>query len=206
MDIYILVCQPFRYGEFSEDINVAKCFLKGSLVCLLLASLHLIPAFWSLILYLRKTTITFKNFSSGILFGLDVFKMVVMIISKIVYSVATIRMAYYVYKGLKESIEMSGEAGAKKRRLYRRLFHFCLIPQLLNVLLLFPEILGFGNLISSAMRRNVCASTNIFSNHALLYGSRVCIFTSVTFIYYLGFLILFPTIRRAFTCQKENVE
>ena len=200
LDIYVMVCEPFRYGEFSAGTNIAKCLLVGSLVSFLIASSDLVSAFVSMTYYFLKPTS--PKIFKRILLGITVFKTVKIAIAKVAFSIIIMRMGLSVLKSLKESMQMGGDSSSNKRHVYRRLFYFCLIPLVLNALLLIPEFFWVGNIITLANAFDDCDETNIFSRHPIVYGLQAGIFTFGTYIYYLAFLVLFRTVRQAFICKK----
>ena len=100
---------------------------------------------------------------------------------------------------------MAENVGQRKRALYKRLFHFCLIPQFLNLLFLIPEIFLALNRIGLTGVQ-YCKQTTIYDRNDFVMGLNVSVFTFGTFLYYLGFAILFPAVRKAFVCQSGKDE
>ena len=202
VDIYMMVCHPFLYGEFSSLQRIATGLLKGLAVCLSIASPDLMITFAMIIFHLAGFDIINRQFLR-VQHGIEIFKVVVMFVAKILYSGAIIRMGYFIRKGFKESLSMGESVCKRKCELYKRLFHFCLIPQFLNVLFLVPEIFVAVRRIAKPSDSG-CSESDVFDRGDVVMGLNVCVFTFGTVLYYLGFVILFPAVRKAFACQSAN--
>ena len=200
MDVYVMVCHPFKYGEFRSVANVTKCLIIGSAVCLLLAISDLIASIFALAYYLRE--FSYLSANENAFLGIAIAKATKIALAKIAYMVCISRMGYRVVISLTESQRMEGRAGNSKSKMYKKLIGFCFLPQVISTLFLVPEIFVLGRGISFKMDRR-CTKSNIFHEDVLVSGLQFSIFTFGTFMYHLAFLGLFPAVRRAFRCKLE---
>ena len=199
MDIYVMVCHPFRHERFRSITNVLKWLLIGSGVCMFLAISDLSAGVFSLVHYLRQTpySLDYQNVS----LGLNITKTAVIATAKLAYAVAISRMGYHVFTSLNESSQMSGERRDSKSRMYRRLVCYCLLPQILNILFLVPEVFRLGRAISHYDNKDPCNESNVFRRKHLVLGINFGVFTFSSLSYHLAYLALFPSVRRAFLCK-----
>ena len=201
MDVYVMVCHPFKYGEFRSVANVAKCLIIGSAVCLLLAISDLIASIFALTYYLHEFAYLSTNESAFLVIAIA--KATKITLAKIAYMVCISRMGYRVVSSLAESRRMEGRADNGKRKMYKKLIGFCFLPQVISTLFLVPEIFVLGRGISPQKMDRGCIKSNVFHDDVLVRGLHFSVFTFGTFLYHLAFLGLFPAVRRAFRCKLE---
>ena len=118
---------------------------------------------------------------------------------------------------LRESTTMTSQniqmnTNKRKKRVHLRLLIFSLFPVFLNLLFLIPEVWKYLSIKQAFQSRGnyeksklVCNWDNIVNRGDLIELVDLLTPTTVMFSYYIGYLVLYPNIRKAFTGSgKEN--
>ena len=208
-DVYVMICEPFLYANFSNKKNVAKRLLVGSFLCIVVTGDILVKIFIglklseyendyanskSLVLVKELEELQRKRKAAKV--GTSIFHLIKATAFKITYGLAIIKSYFMINKSLKESITLSSNHG-KDMKSHRNLVHFILIPFFLNLLFLGHDV---PKELFPFLKRNTCDV-----NYWILELVSPCIFTAGSFSYYAGYLIFFPKIRAAvLTCGKVS--
>ena len=139
IDMHMMICHPLTYSEFTSIKSMAKYFLCGTGVCLVLVADSFVMIFIELYLLKHWAYSTNVYLLKKAMTGFATFKVIKMIALKTVYTIVILKMAMKTKAGLDESMNMN--MNARKQSLHKRLFYFTLIPILLNFLFFAHEIL-----------------------------------------------------------------
>ena len=116
-------------------------------------------------------------------FGLESLKLIKIVMLKIVYSAIIIRIAKLTKACLDESIKMNENMNARRQNLYRRLFHFTLIPIVLNFIFFGHEILSVDFMVLTKKANYIAFQIQPITT--------LTVFTLGSLIYFIGFFSLF---------------
>ena len=152
---------------------------------------------------LPKVSIDFVDSSTNWI--ISIVNIVNWIISNLVFSVAVIRMTWLTKCALNESENMANVTEHKKK-VHLRLLIFSMFPLLLNLLFLVPEIwtviISFSRFEKGANQTpendDLCEWENTLNRDGLPKVVELVTVTFSMFLYYVGYIVLYPNIRKAF--------
>ena len=205
-DIYKMIHDPLSYASFCAKINVFKYLAIGLGICIVLVleflieiiAVHVIITDPKEFILDGPQMVQFLSFTNV----LDKYSLVKFIIIKVVYSGVIIVIATKTKAALQQSADFNSDA--KKERLYKRLFIFTLIPLAINFWYLFPECLNviwpLNEIIYDTHSRDFFARKDIRT-----YVSAT-IATFASFSYFVAFPLLFPKVKEAIMCRKQEGE
>ena len=207
LDIYVMVCKPFQYEEFTEIANLLKIILKGSLLIFVLVSdclVKILVDYFFSTMYEIKDLHRTRGQKYRIILSIECVNVANYIVLKVAYSVIIVRMALSVRRSLAESSKLTGQRS--KHDMQRRLFRFTLIPVFLNLFFSFQEISSVIAKIYHAF--NPTNSLNCLPFILVTKKFVVCLTaTNITFgtlVYFTGYLALFTNVRRTFSCGTKT--
>ena len=90
MNVIDIVCHPFEYGEFSSESRIVKYVVAGFGICSFTASARLFVALVSLAYVMYDP----NNIESIDYQRNEIFNAVIILLAKIIYSLAIVRMGY----------------------------------------------------------------------------------------------------------------
>ena len=196
VDLYVMICQPLKYEEFRSFKNIAKHLF----ICLALSTFASVDQAILLVTSIVVSIVSqYHSFTlfNDIIYGVDVFKIVKVIVLKVFYSVVAIRLALLTRKGILQSAKMSNN---QNKKLHHRLFFYSLTPLLINILNFIPELLDS----LYPMFWNPCFGKTDLTLFNAFLCLKVTIFSLGSYIYFLTFLLLFPKVRDAYRCKKND--
>ena len=189
MDVFKMVTDPFRYKEYSSTKNVLGYLLKGTVGCFFL-TLDSIAILFVKPLALQET---FKTGVQGIygkiMYGISIVKFVKSILFKMIYSIIIVNIAIMTKNSLENDTSLSPDD--KRKTLRKRLFYFMLIPLFVHVLYLSHEIVDW-------LCHDLETEVMEFEELSLL---KLVTLSIGSLAYVLGYIVIFPKARKAFTCK-----
>ena len=194
-DVYVMVCKPFDYAEFTKKCNVAKYFIGGLAFCFVIACDSFANLAFEIFLAIQGTLDgqtsreRYFNLHENVRYGMGIFGIVKLIMLKLAYSVAVVRMAWLT----RESLVRSSKISKLNRGLHHHLFYFSLIP-------LFGSVLFTGHelMISLKMVKWIKVSDFII----ICIQSSIVAFGSL--FHFFGYILVFPLVRKKIMCQSSN--
>ena len=201
LDVYVMICKPFDYKEFSGKKNLCVLMLKGCLACLLYASLKIVaiasPFIWSI-----KETHYHRLFLKrmNVKWWISVVHVAKLVIGKLVYTVVIWVMAKSINKALKESAEMKNQSN---QTIHKRLFRFALIPLFLNFCFLpYEAVTAYIPFYSHG--KTDCAGKSLVP---ILLGAQIAEVASIlvaSMLSYAAYMVLFSNLRQSFFCKNRQ--
>ena len=201
-DVYVMVCKPFDYAHFSESSAIMKYMLWGSAFCFLFACDSLVNLAIEIVFTVEGTDLkgyTYRGLPVGglhydydslrVLFCLRIVGFVKLIILKLAYSVAVVRLACLTRKSLLESLQIS----KLNRKLHQTLFYFTLIPLFLSVMFSVHEVMILFNRLNWVL----------LGDHIVI-GVQSTVVAFGSLFHFFGYIIISPTIRKNIVCQSLN--
>ena len=133
--------------------------------------------------------------------NIDKFSIGKIIVIKVVYAAAILRMACKTKKALEESAKMAGSKA--KVNLHRRLFDFSLMPFFLNIISSIPEAIT-----ELTQHRGTCVDKNCLTQswYQRVDAKEIMLGTVLPFAcvsYIVAYMVIFQQLRARFSC-KEN--
>ena len=176
--------------------NVIKIVTFGSLICVIINCEQL--AFILLDTIFRENNaddIYEKSFlKAKIIFGINVFNAVKVTLVKGIFSIAVVKMFLMTRNGLRQSAKMSNNKN--KQSVHYRLFVISLIPLFLSILFTATEVL---DVIKPILKDKYGCEHHWVIRDDVTLGLSASLFTFGSFVYFGGYLILFPQIRQTVT-------
>ena len=206
-DVMMMVCQPLNYADFSKWKNITRRILMGSFCCLLLAFDNFVIILTRIWYSYFKANHTPEYFfwQNDILMGSHIFRFVKILVIKLGYAWTNTTLFFSVRKCLNESAQLSKSYRAKSQK---NLLYFIRIPFLINIIFLGHDVPGKVDAILHhyyAGTEHRC-STN-FLRKDIMFGLSTVALTMGSFTYYVGYVLFFPKIRKAFLlpCKRDAV-
>ena len=203
LDVYVLICKPFRYNDFANNFKVLKMVSLGALACFIFSIDHiivlLVNAFY---LAENEREILTKDDILRWLSYADIGKHVGL---KVAYSVAVIKMALSIRKCLSDSSKLTDKS--KSLNLHQRLFRFTLIPLSLNFLYATHEGLDIYNIIckySDYVRKYKTFQPGMFIKPDIIACLTATNIFMGTLIYVIGYFSLFSELRKICSRSKDE--
>ena len=212
IDVYKMVCEPFKYIEFARKEVVSKYIGMGICICIALNIEELIGVCVWAGSWAYNTSddgfdgvAHFMELKNGVIFYILMYNVTKSFLVRIVFAIVVSRLAFLVRKSLLETSQVGGELTDEKKALYSRLFYFCLIPLFLNFLFLIPEVLfAVSNIFVSY--RDDCFYPAFFRKKNVLMVVLQSSFALGSLTYYFAFIALFPAVRNTFLCTTRSVQ
>ena len=184
-DIYQLICFPLQYKEFSNKKNISKILISSTIISTLMTS-HIILGN-----ILNTMVRSFALSPQKVLVGTLCLHVAKTFILRLTYFIAALFMTKKCKKVFENSVELSNNQ--ERQTLFRRLYRFLLIPIFLNSFAIAHDCVEtFGPLFTLINR---CQ----YGYDTLICISAV-IFTISSLVYFFGYVILIPSIQKAFCC------
>ena len=200
VDVYMMICKPMQYAEFASWKNLLVYFLGGAGLSVVLsidsmARTLLAPNGIPLPEDQKTGTLIIGEYVlHDWMFGLEILKMVKIVVLKVVYCVMTIKLAMWTKQGLNESLEIS--QNQRKQGLFQRLFYFTLIPIILNLIYTAYEFMSINAVYLRGYFPDISPDVRLIV--------ALSIFSLGTLVYFVGFFLLFPGLRKTLLCQSEQ--
>ena len=198
-DINIMVCQPFNYSSFSKIGNTMKWLGWGLVCCIFAASDNAFVLFFRYFSFGGKRNKNERKMTrlAWVMLTAYAFKLVKLILMKIVYGATNIKIYMNVKKSLDDSKKMSRKPELEKA--HRKLLHFTMIPFVINILYLVQDVPNvLVPLLKSyemVYKDNKCDNT---SDIIMILSSVVVMI--VSFSYFIGYMVCFPRVRKSMIC------
>ena len=201
-DLFTMICNPFQYADLIQKRVIWKYLAGGVILCLILASYDLWTIFAALYwLQDGRAFLFYRDTYKSIANNIDKYTIVKIIVIKIVYAAAVMRMAWRTKKALAESAKMAGTKA--KVNLHRRLFYFSLIPFFLNVVSSIPEAITEVTQERGTYLDKDCLKHGWYKRVDVKEIMLGTVLPLACISYIVAYLIIFPQLRARFFC-KEN--
>ena len=198
MDVYIMVCKPFDYEEFSRKIHLCTLMLKGGLACLLYSSQYLIAMAFPIVLSLEHSHHTGILERMNIKWWMNVFHVAKLFLCKLIYTMVVVSMAKKIKTSLKESNELVNNK--KNSTVHKRLYRFALIPVFLNFFFVpYESFNGFFSFYYFGMKD--CSDETLFSLKVTVQILHVFTLSAASGISYGAYVLLFSNLRKSLRCD-----
>ena len=198
MDVYVMVCKPFDYEEFSRRTHLCTLKLKGVLACLLYSSQYLIAMVLPILLSSEHSPHIALLKRMDIKWWMHVFYVVKLLLCKLIYTMVVMSMAKMIKTSLKVSNELVNNQ--KNLTVHKRLYKFALIPVFLNFFFVPYESLNaffsfyyFG--------KKDCSDETLFSLKVTVQILHVFTLSAASGISYGAYVLLFSNLRKSLRCD-----
>ena len=199
-DVYNMIQNPLSYAEFCQKSNILKYLAVGLGVNLGLV----LEKIAKIIVALVVITDIKEYLDHGpqmkryhrITDILDKYRLTKFVLTKMIYSVVIIIIAIRTKAALKESSDLTTDK--TKKRLYKRLFLFTLIPLGINFWNLSSECLDEIWPLSEGLYGN--DNTKFFIQKDTRTYISASTATIASFSYFVAFPLLFPKVKQSITC------
>ena len=202
-DLYSMICNPFQYADLVQKHVIWKYLGWGSILCLVLASDDLWVVFAALYWFRNSRTylLQFKTYDkiSG---NIDKFTIGKIIVIKVVYAIAIVRMAWKTKKALEESAKMAGSKA--KVNLHRRLFYFSLLPFCLNVVSSIPEAITELTQHTGTGVDFDCLTHSWYQRVEVKEIMLGTVLPIACISYIVAYLVIFQQLRAFFLCKGDG--
>ena len=200
-DFQVMVCHPLEYAEFRLAENLVVIVAKGMFVCLILATDQLVSLF-VLLIPVTEDVLDSLQTILDILYYIEIFAVVKMVVMKAIYSVTIFKIAYMTKAGLENSCQVSGINDKKRQAMLKSIFYFSLIPFFLNILFVVHEALSINTNLIQGPGEGVLSDRMRQPDVQLTL--TLVVFTIGSFSYYIGYWVLFPKLRNTLLCKSND--
>ena len=121
------------------------------------------------------------------------------ILLKVVYAAAILRMTFKTMKALEESPKIAGSKA--KVNLHRRLLYFSLIPFFINIVSSIPEAITELNQRRHTVVNQDCLEESWYQRVDAKEIMLGIVLPIAVIIYIVAYLIIFPQLRARFMCK-----
>ena len=221
VDVHIMICHSFKYEGFSSPGKVLRVVVVGTLVCLALCGDALAEVFFEVY---YQTTVKMSTFQLHHLWRLErgsrAFMLAKVCLIKIVHAIAVFKIGRSVAKKLQGSLDLTKRE--ERSKVYQSLGNFVYIPFLVNLILVGHDVPQFvlifvqtgrfgckkGEFQTGDGLLNKCQDSQVankwYDDEGLLLNISGGFFTLASFSHILGYILLFPKLRKAFSCKRQE--
>ena len=131
--------------------------------------------------------------------NIDKFTIAKVILLKVVYAAAILRMTFKTMKSLEETAKRAGSKA--KVNLHRRLLYFSLIPFFINIVSSIPEAITELNQRRHTVVNQDCLEESWYQRVDAKEIMLGIVLPIAVIIYIVAYLIIFPQLRARFMCK-----